>query len=140
MANKNILTTLAKTVQVEHVYLSPTSVIPPDINVRYGTTYAFISKVEPWVDDNNPPTPSGDVSYLKQTFKNMIAAKLVHTSDISPVIQRIDWESGFVYDYYQDNVEMTEKDDQGNNVYYFYVKNKYDQVFKCLWNNSGGPS
>jgi hypothetical protein len=28
----------------------------------------------------------------------------------------------------------------GNNVYNYYVKNKFDQVFKCLWNNNGGAS
>lgn len=140
MANKNILTTLAKTVQVEQVYYTPTAVVPPLINVPFRTMYCFLSKVEPWDNDSNPPQPTADVSYLKQTYKNMIVAKLIHTSDISPVIQRTNWENGVIYDYYVDNLDMTEKDANGINVYNFYVKNKYDQVFKCLWNNNGGAS
>ena len=140
MANKNILTNQSKAVQVQELYYSPSAVVPPAVNTPVGTIYCFLSKVDPWVDDNNPPQPTGDVSYLKQTFKNMFAAKIVHTSDISPVIERINWETGTIYDYYRDNVDMTEKDANGFNVYHFYVKNKYDQVFKCLWNNKGGQS
>lgn len=140
MANKNLLTNQAKVVQVEQNYFSPTAVLPASNTIPLDTTYCFLSKVDPWNDDNDPPAPTGDTYYLKQTFKNMFAAKLVKTSDISPVIQRIDWTSGTVYDYYRDDVDMTEYDINGNLIYSFYVKNKYDQVFKCLWNNNGGES
>ena len=44
----------------------------------------------------------------------MFVAKIVHTSDISPVIERIDWSSGEIYSYYRDDVDMTEKDLNGN--------------------------
>lgn len=140
MANKNLLTSQAKIVQVEQNYFSPTAVLPSSNTIPLDTTYCFLSKVDPWADDNDPPQPTGDTYYLKQTFKNMFAAKLVKTSDISPVIQRIDWASGTVYDYYRDDVDMTTFDENGNLLYHFYVKNKYDQVFKCLWNNNGGES
>jgi hypothetical protein len=33
---------------------------------------------------------------------------------------------------------MFELDNNGYLVYNFYVRNKYDQVFKCLWNNNRG--
>lgn len=140
MANKNILTSQARVIQVEESYFSPTVVLPSSNTIPLNTTYCFLSKVDPWNDDNDPPQPTGDTYYLKQTFKNMFAAKLIKTSDISPVIPRINWESGVVYAYYRDDVDITATDENGNLIYNFYVKNKYDQVFKCLWNNNGGTS
>lgn len=140
MANKNIITTQAKTVQVEQTYYSPVVVVPPNITVPLSTTYCFLAKAEPWDDDNNPPIPTLDTKSVKKIFKNIFATKLIKTSDISPVIQRIDWITGTIYDYYQDDVDMLELDNNGNLVHNFYVKNKYDQVFKCLWNNNGAAS
>jgi hypothetical protein len=140
MANKNILTTIAKTSQVELTYYSPVAVVPPYTTIPIGTTYCFLSKVLPWTDDNDPPQPTGDMKYIKQSQKNMFVSKLIGASDISPVIERIDWISGTVYDFYDDNVNMVELDVNGLLVYHFYVRNKYDQVFKCLWNNNGQPS
>ena len=140
MANKNLLTTQAKTIQVEQVYFSPVAVLPSATDTPFGTMYCFLAKVDSWADDNNPEQPRGDISYLKQVFKNMFATKLIRASDVSPVIKRIDWTTGTTYDYFQDTVDMSEKDANGYPVYNFYVKNKYDQVFKCLWNNNGGAS
>jgi len=139
MANKNILTSTSKVAQIEQVYYSPVAVVPPS-NKPFGTTYCFLSKVDPWANNTNIPEPTGDQRYIKQTFKNMFAAKLITTSDISPVIQRIDWSSGTVYDYYVDDVDMSIRDQNGRLLKSYYVKNKYDQVFKCLWNNNDAQS
>lgn len=140
MANKNILTTQSRTLQVETSYYSPVAVLPTTAQIPLSTIYCFLSKVDSWDDDNNPDQPTGDVAYMKKTFKNMFVAKRVTTSDVSPVIPRVDWTANTVYDYYTDTIDVTELDENGNLVYNFYVKNKYDQVFKCLWNNNGGQS
>ena len=58
----------------------------------------------------------------------------VTSNDISPVIQRIDWKSSQIYDYYDDDIDMFALDQNGFIVLQFYVRNRYDQVFKCLWN------
>jgi len=137
MANKNILTSAAKITQVERVFYSPVSVVPPHTDVPLSTTYCFLSKAEPWPDENDPPVPAQDVSSIKKIFKNMFVAKKIRSNDISPVIQRVDWVLGTIYDYYQDTVNMSEQDTNGNNIYNYYIKNRYDQVFKCLWNNNG---
>ena len=47
MANKNILTTQSKVVQVESNYYLPTAVLPSANTIPLGTTYCFLSKVEP---------------------------------------------------------------------------------------------
>ena len=139
MSNKNIFTTQAKTLLVEQVYYSPVAIVPPSSR-NAQTIYTFLSKVDAWQDDNNVPSPTADERYVKQTFKNMFAAKLVKVSDMSPIIPRIDWLSGTMYDYYRDDIDMLELNENGDLIYNFYVKNRYDQVFKCLWNNNGGVS
>ena len=139
MANKNILTYGSGIQQVEQDYYSPVSTIT-GTNRTVGTIYCFISKVLPWEDEGNPEYPRQDQKYIKNVFKNIIVAKKVNSNDIHPVIQRVDWTSGDVYDYYKDDVDMLAKDQNGYNIYNFYVRNKYDQVFKCLWNNNEEPS
>jgi hypothetical protein len=140
MANKNIITTGAKVSAVELNYVAPNSVAAPYYSVPIATTYCFLSKPLPWDDDTNPPIPQASVKYTKQVQKNMFVAKFISINDISPVIRRIDWVSGTVYEHYQDDIDMIELDTNGNLVHIFYVKNKYDQIFKCLWNNNDQPS
>jgi hypothetical protein len=140
MANKNIITTGAKVSAVELNYVAPAAVSAPYYSIPVATTYCFLAKATPWADENNPPVPTADVKYVKQVQKNIFVSKLIGINDISPVIKRIDWTSGIVYEHYQDNIDMIELDVNGNLIHNFYVKNKYDQVFKCLWNNNDLPS
>lgn len=140
MANKSLITNGAKVSQVEQMYYSPVAVVPPLTQVPLGTMYCFLSRVDPWPNDADPPIPTQDERSLKNVFKNMFVVRQITSNDISPVIERKDWESGAVYDYYNDTVEMFATDSNGYLLKNFYVKNRYDQVFKCLWNNNGGTS
>jgi hypothetical protein len=140
MANKNILTNSSKLSFIDLLYYAPVSVVPPAIDIPLHTYYCFLAKPTPWTDENDPATPTSDVKSLKQIQKNMFVAKQIKTSDICPVIERVDWTEDTVYDYYQDDVDMLEKDANSFLTKKFYVKNKYDQVFKCLWNNNGSGS
>jgi len=140
MANKNILTNNAKVSQIDLLYYAPVAVVPPAITTPINSFYCFLSKPTPWANDAEPTTPSADLKSIKQIYKNIFVAKQIKTSDISPIIQRIDWTANETYDYFQDDVDMTAKDANGYLVKHFYVKNKYDQIFKCLWNNKGNPS
>jgi hypothetical protein len=139
MATKNILTYNAKVSSVEEVYYAPVAVVPPYYSVPLSSLYCFLSKVDPWLDDNNPPTPTQDQKYIKQVFKNMFVAKQILSNEISPVIERIDWTSR-VFDYYRDDIDMFALDNDKNLALKFYVRNKYDQIFKCLWNNNRSVS
>ena len=139
MANKSLLTYNSKVAQVEQSYYAPSAVLPLT-SLPINSTYVFLAKVEPWTDEMDPPAPQQTQQYIKTTFANMFVAKKVLTNNISPVLERIDWASGAIYDYYQDDVDMFEKDSNGFLARRFYVRNKYDQVFKCLWNNKGGAS
>lgn len=141
MANKNLLTYAAKVSSVEQTAYAPFSLIGGTDGVPISTIYAFLAKVDPWADENDPDTPTQDQATLKKIFKNIFVAKQVHANDISPVVERRDWTSGTVYDYYRDDVNMFEQASaSGKQVLKYYVKNRYDQVFKCLWNNNDVPS
>ena len=138
MANKNILTTASKTLLTEQVYFSPVAVVPPqEYNAQ--TIFTFLSKVEPWTDDQDIPTPTSDQKYVKQVFKNIFAVKRLSASNIAAVIPRIDWVSGTVYEEYSDQVDNFITVD-GIVTKQFYVRNSYDQIFKCLFNNNGADS
>ena len=139
MANKNLLTFYAKNTQVQLTVFSPTA-IQPNIGIPLSRIYVCLSKIDPWQDEENPEEPRQDQKYIREVFANMFVAKQVNTNNISPVLPRRDWTSGVVYDYYRDNIDMFVTDVNKVPLLSFYVKNRYDQVFKCLWNNLGQPS
>jgi hypothetical protein len=139
MAYKNILTYAAKVSQVEQTYYSPTSVLPIT-GLPISSIYVFLSRVQPWTDDQVPDTPKQTQQYIKEVFKNMFVAKLVNQNGINPVTQRQDWSSGTIYNYYRDDIDMFQVDLNGFNILNYYIRNQYDQVFKCLWNNNSTAS
>lgn len=135
-ANTGILTYNSGVFEVNKTYYTPTVSIPAT-GKKLGTLYCFLSKVDPWSNELVPPAPEQNQKYLKQVFKNMFVAKQITSNDMSPVIERIDWETGSTYDYYRDDVDMFTLESNGTIAKRFYVRNRYDQVFKCLWNNNG---
>ena len=139
MANQNLLTYGFNASQVKQDYYSPSLVLSGSTNPTE-SIYCFLSQVLPWADDNNPDVPEQTQRYLKTVYKSMFVAKHITSNNITPVAQRFDWTSGEIYDYYRDDIDMFEKDSSGLLVKIFYVKNRYDQVFKCLDNNNGAES
>lgn len=139
MANQSLLTYNAKVTQIEQLYFAPSATLPLTTQ-PISSIYVFLSQSAGWPDDNNPPVPTQDQKYIKGVFANMFVAKKVLVNNISPIAQRIDWTSGTTYAYYRDDINMFEVDTNGFLINIFYVKNRYDQVFKCLWNANGDPS
>lgn len=138
-ANTGILTYNNGYYQTKYVYFAPSSTIATTQELL-ATYYCFLSRVVSWPNETQPPLPTQDAKYINQVFKNMFVAKKITSNDISPVIERIDWVSGEIYSYYQDNVNMFELDTNGTILRRFYIKNRFDQVFKCLWNAKGAAS
>jgi hypothetical protein len=138
--NLNILTSYAKVSQVELEYYFPSATVQGS---PVGAFYAFLGQEDSWPVINGvetPTQPTEDQTYLKKVFKNMFAAKLINSSNMSPVIQRINWANNTNYFAYMDNADVQAKDANGFLVHNFYIKNRFDQVFKCLANNNGGLS
>jgi hypothetical protein len=138
-SNTSILTYNSGVYNLLLNYNAPSSRIGTTDNIL-GTVYCFLAQVDAWENELIPPSPLQTQSYLKNVFKGMFVAKKVTTNDMSPVIKRVNWTANTVYDYYQDNVDMFEKAEDGSLVKNFYVKNRFDQVFKCLWNGDESQS
>jgi hypothetical protein len=141
MANtvNGILTTYGSVVEVELTYFFAITASGFTPNAQ-SSSYFFIGKPDQWPDDNNPPIPTQDQAYIKQTYKHMFATKLVTSSNLSPVVPRIDWTTGTVYTPYTDYDNMFTTDANGIITKPFYVRNRYDQIFKCLSNDNGAVS
>jgi len=138
-ANSSLLTYQSKLYEVLQYYFGPSSTAEENVDVP-NSLYAFIGRITPWPDPFNPPPPEQSQIAIKETFKNIVAVKKIISSDISPVIPRKNWDTGTVYEYYDDRVNMFAVDANNLVSKNFYIKNRYDQVFICLWNNRGAAS
>jgi hypothetical protein len=99
--------------------------------------YMFYGNHLPFENDNNPPKPLNSISgTFHDVYDNMIGGKKVRAQDLAHVVPKYIWESGTIYDEYDNKTEnlFTKK---------FYVAVKegsYYNVFKCLDNNKRSRS
>lgn len=122
--------------ELEKFYFSPILLLDYGIHEGdYLNLYAFIGLSDDWDIFSTPPEIQKTDDYLREINKNIIALKRLNLNDIFPVIERIDWTANTYYEAYASNKNLSQVDDFGKLLRKYYVKNKYDQVFKCLWNN-----
>jgi hypothetical protein len=110
------------------------------------TYYLFIGKSTPYTSgttggtDSSPPTPADDVSSEFYYWDDMLAAKLVSTSDTTYSIPRRNWANSTVYDMYENNISTSNTTTSGaTNLYdstYYFMTEAY-KVYKVLDNNAG---
>ena len=105
-------------------------------NIQYGKSkyFHFIGRVVPWGPSSDiPPTNIVDtLESLSGVRNEIVLAKRVDYTDVSIVIDRIDWTSGTSYAMWDSSISML-----GLN---FYVLTLDNRVYKCLNNNSGALS
>ncbi|MBC8442746.1 MAG: hypothetical protein H8D80_01010 [Proteobacteria bacterium] len=100
-------------------------------SVPWGSTFAG----EPVTgSDISPPSNANSIAERYGAWRNAVAAKILEPDDLYHVFRRIDWESGTVYDKYDDSVDLFDgtKD--------FYVLTDEMNVYKCISNNNGTKS
>lgn len=107
--------------------------------------YLMIGKNEPWSGESAGEyveTAPSDVdvpvpidSHVSQYihYNDLIAAKLIQSTDVSHVLKRIDWTSGTVYVEYDAFADDIIDQD-------FFVFTSAFRVYKCICNNSGAVS
>ena len=117
-----LLTTYGSLTQVELNYYF-TAASTGASNLQPSTVYFAIGKTDQWLDDNNPPAPTQDQATIKKLFKNLVAAKLILTSNLSAVVPRFDWTAGTVYSQYNDYTNNFTFDSNGVMNNPFYVRN-----------------
>lgn len=100
--------------------------------------YLFLGKSTDWTDkDQNGVIDDDEIEVVnggdyedKLARKNIIVLQKMNQSNISPVLDRVDWKEGLIASCAINPIEG--KVD--------YARTSNDQVFKCLWNNNGEPS
>ena len=140
-----LLTQNYKKFNVLDSYYSNELIAPITLD-KYKNLYCFLSGIEPWSIESNPPNIILSDRFIKQTHKNIFILKKITVADISIVIERIDWTNGIRYNRYDSEINILESDSFGHLINKFYVRNSLDEVFKCIWNGedylnpSGKPS
>ena len=99
--------------------------------------YMFYGNHLPFENDNIPPDPEDSVSGIfHDVYDNMIGGKQIRATDVAHMIPKYIWDSGTVYDHYDNRtVGLADKK--------FFVAVKegaFYNVFKCLDNNYGAKS
>lgn len=72
-----------------------------DITTKTSKYYYFLGKTLEW-NNSVTPDPIDNFSYEMDTRGSIVTMKQITPSDVSFVVKRYDWESGTVYDRYDD--------------------------------------
>ncbi len=104
-----------------------------DVLYKRDIYHIFFGKIEPWegvdVPSSAPPVSEQEDRRIRA---NMSFLTRVMPGDVSPMCSRTNWQSGVVYDEWDDSVDMSTKT--------FFVTNESFGVYKCLDNANGVPS
>src|SRR5690606_29191361 len=89
------------------------------------------------INDSNAPAPIDTVQAVDfEYWRDMIGAKKVEVANTALVIARRDWESGTIYEQYDD-----EREDLFSSAFYVLDTTSLPfRVYKCLWNNNDSES
>jgi len=111
--------------------------------------YFFVGRTTEWDDEETPETPVDSVRYDNANHRNMLFVKRIQSSDAVLMIPRINWESGTVYDQYDDKYGEATGESSVYTAYsgadslrdaLFYVLTDDDHVYKCIFNNNNAES
>jgi len=94
--------------------------------------YIFLGRTSEWPDEENPPPARNDVEEILQSWRDINGIKRVAELDITLGVRELIWTTDRVYDQYEDDTELTDKD-------YFVLTDQLN-VYKCISNNNGGLS
>lgn len=104
-----------------------------DIYYKRSNYYYFLGKIDPWNDTEEAPVAPNNASSEDITIRdNILYLRKIMPADVALVTTSYAWNSGTVYDYWDDKIEMLGKA--------FYVVTDEYNVYKCLDNNNGVES
>jgi len=97
--------------------------------------YMFFGRSKPW--DGDVPAVVDTIKEQNEAKRNILFYQKIIPSDVSLVAPRYNWQSGIVYDQYEDDVSLWSE----GRKFYVLVEDVDDyRVYICLSNNSGEPS
>ena len=100
-------------------------------SIQYGKSkyFHFVGKVASWnVSDTTPVDVTDTYADLTSLRNEIVMTKRIDTTDVSLVIDRVDWALGTVYTMWDSSVNVN-----GTN---FYVYTTDKRVYKCIYNGS----
>jgi hypothetical protein len=91
-----------------------------------------------------PPFQRDNFDEENKCWDTMFSLKKISSSDVSPVVRRINWESGRIYDMYRHDVSIDKRSNQtqSTSLYssdYYVVTSDY-RVYICLQNGTSPES
>lgn len=105
--------------------------------------YMFIGRSTPWENDDDPPTPTSNLSEYYETHNEMMSLVRIRDIDARLMVPRIRWMSGITYDMYRHDYN-TERRSVSNatNIYdaIYFTLSQNNYVYVCLFNNNNKPS
>ena len=104
-----------------------------EIKTNANGYYYFVGKNEPWENEEEAPDLVNSQGSEINARNNMVLIKKITVNDVAFIIPRYDWESGLIFDAYDDMVEDLEER-------MFYCLTANNRVYKCIDNNYGNPS
>ena len=105
--------------------------------------YIFASRARAWEDDTTPEVPRDSQYYQAQYRHDMLFVKRIQASDIVQLAPRHDWETGTIYDQYDDEYATNHPAYSGAtnlaDAKFVVITDEFN-VYKCLDNNSNAQS
>jgi hypothetical protein len=118
------------------------------INNSTNSYYVFLGLSNPteylstW--ENSPPFQRDNFDEENKCWDTMFSLKKISPSDVSPVVRRINWESGRIYDMYRHDISIDKRSNQtlSTSLYSsdYYVVTKDYRVYICLQNGTSPES
>jgi len=111
--------------------------------------YFSIGRTLPWSDEEIPPNPVDSERAVNDFRRQIMFVQKVTSADTVNLCRRINWESGTVYDQYDDRYGELDSDGNVIQAYSgvttladsnFYVMTDSYRVYKCIYNNNNSPS
>ena len=95
--------------------------------------YLFYSKIDPWSNENSPPSLEDTLVSDRDVWRGMIALKKVSNNNVTMAVPKHVWTSGTVYAEFNDgDPDLPDKN--------FFVFTSNNEVYKCLFNADGAQS
>jgi hypothetical protein len=118
------------------------------INNSTNSYYVFLGLSNPteylssW--ESLPPFQRDNFDEENKCWDTMFSLKKISANDVSPVVRRINWESGRIYDMYRHDISIDKRANQtqATSLYSsdYYVVTKDYKVYICLQNGTAPES
>ena len=102
-----------------------------------------VGRTTSWTDDTSPELPIDNDSYVSKFRRSMMFTQRIDSADVCLLAKRTNWQTGTVYDEYDDAYTSTNQSYSGASNLAdanFFIMTDEFKVYKCISNNNNGPS